>query len=81
MFKIVNGLMPNYLLNCLSIKAKSKHNLRCHQDFSLVFTTKTIFKRSFVYHGPYLWNHLPANVKNTECLCVFKNMCKKYILD
>ena len=33
MFKIVNGLMPNYLFNCLSIKAKSKHNLRCHHDF------------------------------------------------
>ena len=54
--------------NCFSIKAKSKHNLRCNQDFALNY-------------GPYLWNHLKAKMKNTECLCVFKNMCKKYILD
>ena len=33
MFKIVNGPMPNYLFNCLSINVKSKYNLRCHQDF------------------------------------------------
>ena len=43
MFEIVNGPMPNYLLNCLSIKVKSKHNLRCHHDFSLLFT-KNILK-------------------------------------
>ena len=44
MFKIVNGLMPNYLFNCLSIKVKSKHNLRCHQDFLYYSPTKIFLK-------------------------------------
>jgi len=40
-----------------------------------------IRQRSIKYQGPFVWNKLPTEIKNSPSVPTFKNELKQYMLD
>ena len=36
-------------------------------------------KKSFIYYGPYIWNNIPIEIRNSNNLNNFKNKYLEYI--
>ena len=79
MFKCLNNLAPKYL-TCKFKYVQS--NTRSANDKNLIipFPQTEMFKRSFQYSGPLIWNSLPAHIKSSTSLITFKSNLKSYIM-
>ena len=73
MFKCVNGQNPKYL-NDLFTKKSMAYDLRV-SDLLIQrkFKTYKFGYRSFTYYGAKLWNSLPADLKQSQSLQIFKS--------
>ena len=83
MFKILNGYMPVNLRKYFIAKCLNSHNLRSclsSQHIFIPLVKTDLVKNSFLYNGPFLWNHLPDEVLNVTSLSHFKHMCKIHCL-
>ena len=75
-FKALKGLATSYLSELLT-PFRPFPNLRSSSANFLAVPrcrTKTYGERAFAVAAPSLWNGLPATIRNTESLSVFK--CK-----
>ena len=65
--KCIQGQAPKYLQDLISIKQKQGTNLRSNEAGLLLsqpcIKHKTFASRSFRYAAPYLWNHLPRQLR------------------
>jgi len=44
-------------------------------------TRTKIRQKSIKYHGPFVWNKLPSEIKKSPSVHIFKNTLKQYLLD
>ena len=82
-FKCLHNVTPQYLSSKMNyIKDLQPYNTRNANSMNLLVPhpNTEIFKRSFAYSGPTLWNKLPHHLKNINNLTTFKHQLKTYIL-
>ena len=82
-FKAIHGLAPKYIIELINIKPRSIYNLRSNQSL-LLDPPKgkmlvTLGDRSFSAAAPYLWNSLPAELRDIQSLAIFKCKLKTYL--
>ncbi len=79
-YKALNNLAPPYLNQLLQVYTPSRA-LRSSSSISLVvprIRLTTMGARSYSYAAPRLWNSLPLDIRNSNCLLTFKTRLKKY---
>jgi len=54
------------------------HSLSMFFPFISTYNLKTYGYRSFAVSAPALWNSLPSNIRNIDCLATFKTELKTY---
>ena len=69
MYKIRNNLCPTYL-NQLLTPANNRYG---SINYILPFPRIDLYKTSFSFSGPQIWNSLPPHVKNSKSFACFKN--------
>ena len=79
----LNNMAPSYLSDSLTY-------LSHHQSYTTRNVTKnhlviphphlSIFKQSFKYSGPTLWNSLPLNITEVNSLTHFKHLFRRFVL-
>ena len=76
MYKCIQNIAPVYLTEMALSELPHTRNLRSTQR-RLLYTTKSrtdfVHSGSFKSMGPCIWNTLPANVKNSYNIDVFKS--------
>ncbi len=80
-YKALHNLAPQYLSQLLHVYTPSRA-LRSSSSISLVvprIRLTTMGARSFSYTAPRLWNSLPLNIRNSDCLLTFKTRLKTYL--
>ncbi len=79
-YKALHNLAPQYL-NQLHVYTPSRA-LRSSSSISLVvprIRLTTMGARSYSYAAPRLWNSLPLDIRNSNCLLTFKTRLKTYL--
>ncbi|XP_062849601.1 uncharacterized protein LOC134311857, partial [Trichomycterus rosablanca] len=80
-YKALHGLAPQYLSELINHynPARSLHS----QDAGLLIVPKikkiTAGGRAFSYKAPQLWNNLPASVRDSDTVSMFKSRLKTYL--
>ena len=80
-YKAIHGLAPEYIKE-LIVKQHRSRNLRSNSQQLLVVprsTTATYGDRAFSVCAPKLWNDLPTDIKNSDCLLSFKSKLKTHL--
>ena len=82
-FRAIHGLAPKYIIELINIKPRCIYNLRSNQSL-LLDPPKgkmlvTLGDRSFSAAVPYLWNSLPAELRDFQSLAIFKCKLKTYL--
>uniref|UniRef100_A0A673KWT2 Semaphorin-6B-like n=1 Tax=Sinocyclocheilus rhinocerous TaxID=307959 RepID=A0A673KWT2_9TELE len=80
-YKALHNLAPQYLTQLLHVYTPSRA-LRSSSLISLVvprIRLTTMGARSFSYAAPRLWNSLPPDIRNSDCLLTFKTRLKTYL--
>ena len=76
----INGEAPVRLTNELVMTADA-HNFHIRSaingNVKVPKPHTELFRNSFEYRGPMLWNSLPPELKDMSNIDVFKNVCKK----
>lgn len=78
-FKAIHGLVPYHIANKIIFEYEvSQRNLRTFNEMNLYKPKPKceIFKKSFSYHGPDVWNKLPYDIKNVMTVNTFKKSYK-----
>ena len=77
-FKSKTGSAPEYLSNLLTETQTTKYNTRfSSQNNLLIPRPKTeLFKSSFSFSGPKVWNSLATEIKNAKSISEFKLLFK-----
>ena len=75
MYKVLNDLAPNALVNLFMRKSDiTDHELRGSSTSLQMPVPRTKnMKKSFSYDGAKLWNSLPADLRDSDSLQIFKN--------
>jgi hypothetical protein len=76
MFKTIHASAPQYLDDLL-IKTTDRYG---SDKYSYPKTRLDMFKHSFSFAGPRVWNSLPSSVRSSQSLKSFKASLKKYML-
>ena len=74
MYKVFNGLAPDYLRKRLSyVCQRHKHKLR-NADINLILPRPNTEygKKTFSYSGVALWNSIPGDIRKSQTLRCFK---------
>jgi hypothetical protein len=81
MFKCIHGLTPNSF-DFLTVRRSEFHNYNTRHSYKLQLpkVRTDLFRKSFSFQGPNLWNSLPDNFYNITDLVQFKNSLKQYSL-
>ena len=79
MYKCLNNQAPSYLSSQFNYVSSSTHNAT-NKNLLLPRPNTELFKRSFSYAGPKLWNDLPREIRLSSSLQQFKISLKDYIL-
>ena len=78
MFKILNGLAPDYLQDLFSIRT-TKYNVRnLEMKLNLAKPNTNYLKKSFSYSAASLWNNLPNNLRTIESVRSFKKEVNRF---
>ena len=81
MYKVLNNLAPSSLAELFEHKRNiTKYDLRGSSTSLQLPQPKTEkIKKSFSYaDGPKLWNSLPADVRNSDTLTIFKERIRAH---
>jgi retron-type reverse transcriptase len=77
MFKVKNNMAPPYLQSLLTPSTD-----RYGSDRYLCPKTRVdIFKSSFAFSGPFIWNTIPICIKSVNSLQTFKSSLKYHLLN
>ena len=78
MFKILNGIAPDYLQDLFSIRT-TKYNVRnLEMKLNLPKPTTNYLKKSFSYSAASRWNSLPNNLRTIESVRSFKKEMNRF---
>ena len=78
-YKCMNGLAPDYLIERIEKRKKKVVSLRADEDDLLLEIPQTRYRsteRAFRVAGPRLWNKLPRDLRRSETLTSFKKGLK-----
>ena len=81
-FKVLNGLSPTYLNDCITIYVPLREGLRSHNDpnrLAIPKSCRRIGDSSFSTIAPKLWNELPKNIRSMTSIGTFKRELKTYL--
>ena len=79
MYKSKNEIAPGYLSNLIvSANNKESYDTRCSSsdNFLVPKPNTELYKSSFSFSGPKVWNSLPNEIKTSKTVFEFKNSCK-----
>ena len=81
-FKCLKGLAPSYLCDRF-ITRTQVHNrhTRNKNKLEIPLCKSAAGQRSFLYRAVTLWNQLPDNIKDKECVRSFKSVFKSFLLE
>ena len=82
-FKCIKGQAPIYLSNKIKhISENNPYQLRnaIKGDLHIPKTRTELFKKSFSYSAPTLWNSLPIEVRNEKTIPTFKDQLKLLLM-
>ena len=77
MFKVHMGLAPQYVRNLLN-RAPVWYG---SNNYVLPRTRIDLYKTSFAFSGPSVWNSLPPKMKTYKSVCGFKINLRKILMD
>ena len=83
-FKVFNGLAPDYLLELVQPKRKTRWSLRRDQRLELQMPAsrlKTYGDRSFAYAAAKEWNNIPFNIRSADSVEHFKPLVKTFLFN
>ena len=84
MYKILNGLAPNYLSDFITLTSDI-HNINTRRRNNSIYISKTItskiHRKSFYFLIANIYNSLPLNIKQSTSLSSFKKAIQKFIFD
>ena len=80
-FKSMNSQTPKYLSEGISRSNNIHYNTRSNHSTDIIKPKHNLqlFKSSFLYSGPNIWNSLPISVKESPSLLTFKTRMKDFI--
>jgi hypothetical protein len=85
-YKCLNGLGPSYLATILSLYSPARTGLRSSSDTTrltehriLPRTLQSAADKSFSFVAPRLWNKLPASLRSSNSLQIFKKGLKTHL--
>ena len=85
MYKILNGLAPNYLSDFITLTSEIHNiNTRSRSNNSIWINksiTSKIHRKSFYFYISNIYNSIPENIKQSTSLNSFKKAINKYILN
>ena len=81
-FKAINGMIPSYLSNLISIRSSTVYSL-CSNDTILLDRPKGVMRTTLGAHSfhaaaPAWWDSLPAELRQLKSLDLFKKRLKTY---
>ena len=80
MYRIINNVFPDYLNNFVSytsdVSCRDTRSTNCNQLYTPTPNCE-LFRKSFMYSGPVIWNSLPLDVKNATSINTFKTLYLK----
>ena len=80
----VRDMAPTYISDSISIRNEVAIRDTGHSTspnlVTLPYATLDIFKNSFAYRGPFIWNALPDNIRKCVTLPGFKVALKAHVL-
>ena len=78
MFKMKNGLVPNYLINLMPKENRDvvKRNLRSNTNLRLPLAKSELVRRSFIPFTVKLWNKLTSDQRSCKSIKLFKSEIK-----
>ena len=81
-YEALQGLVPEYITEIITMKPKSRYNLRSDSELLLqkpeVKSLSTLGDRSFAFAAPTLWNKLPAEIRHAKTVDSFKKLLKTH---
>ena len=82
MFKCINGLARTTLNdNINSVNDSHSYVTRASVQNDLTLSKICeVFRKSFMYLSPFMWNSLPCNIRNIPDIIQFKNISKNYVI-
>ena len=84
MFKCINVISPIYMCNTITMCSDVANRVTRMSDASNMTVVPPasleIFKNSFSYRGPIIWNTLPEHLRCCRTLNDFKKKMKIYVL-
>ena len=82
-FKCIRGMAPTCISDCITIcnevAIRDTRNSTSTNLVTLPYTSLDIFKNSFAYRGPFIWNALPHNISKCVTLSSFKIALKAHV--
>ena len=83
-YKSLNLMAPIYLFDLIFIVQAGRYNFRSsNRELLLVHprikSKKTLADRSFMLAAPNLWNKLPAEIRSSPTLNIFKSRLKTHL--
>ena len=75
-YKSLNGLAPSYLSDLLRFNNMSGSRT---PSLAVPALSSVLGNRAFVCHGPKLWNDLPAEIKYSDNVTIFKKRLKTHL--
>ena len=81
-YKSLNNQGPQYIQEYLQPYSVTGHHLRsCDQGLLKIPRTnfKTFGDRAFARSGPFVWNKLPREIRNSQSVVIFKSKLKKHL--
>ena len=79
-FKVLNNLVPSWLLTFPPVGEFHNRNTRQQNDLFIPITRTVVGEREILVKGPSLWNKLPDNVKIAPTISAFKKRLKSHLL-
>ncbi len=78
MFKSKNGLAPTYINDLIKPASEQPRNTRfsLSNNYIVPELNTELYRSSFSYSGPKLWNTLPKGTKECQSVFKFKNKYK-----
>ena len=83
MFKCIHGNAPYYLQNKITmLQDINKYQTRSTTNYNVLIPSirTSLYKQSFSFNGPFVWNNLPNHLKQSVSLSSFKYNYKKHFL-
>ena len=81
-YKALNGMAPDYIVDLLLEKPDCCYQLRSNDQGLLLIPqtrAKTLGNRAFAHAGLSTWNKLPYNIRNIKSIENFKSQLKTFL--